>query len=182
MARCATRSTKRSPACGAAGSPALLSTARSPSRCSCSAASCSSTSNLERLGDEWSRAAEMSVYLHDDVDRRRARGDRALLAPGPAGRRRSSSCRRPRRSTRFKQTFADLASTVDALGEQPAAGVLRSALAAAARASAASTTLAATLRHDAGRRRRALRPPVARPAAVGDRGIVRLVGLVLAAS
>ena len=25
------------------------------------------TSNLQRLGEEWSRAAEMSIYLHDEA-------------------------------------------------------------------------------------------------------------------
>ena len=41
------------------------------------------TSNLDRLGDEWSRAAELSVYLVDEV----TAADRALverlLVPGP---------------------------------------------------------------------------------------------------
>ena len=52
-------------------------------RCSSSAAFLLVTSNLERLGDEWSRAAEMSVYLaRRCVGGGPARPSSALLAPG----------------------------------------------------------------------------------------------------
>jgi cell division transport system permease protein len=76
------------------------------------------TSNLQRLGDEWSRAAEMSVYLNDDA----TDGDRAkiegLIAPGPvvAG---FEFVSKAQALERFKQTFADLASTIGTLDSNP---------------------------------------------------------------
>ena len=76
------------------------------------------TSNLQRLGDEWSRAAEMSVYLSDDV----TDADRAiiegLIAPGDvvAG---FEFVSKAQALDRFKETFADLAPTVDTLSNNP---------------------------------------------------------------
>jgi len=76
------------------------------------------TANLERLGTEWSRAAEMSVYLKDDVSQEdRAKVER-LLASNElvAGKEYVSKADA---LSRFKQTFADLAGAVDGLGENP---------------------------------------------------------------
>jgi cell division transport system permease protein len=76
------------------------------------------TSNLERLAEEWSGAAELSVYLDDNIagaDRaaieRELRGDAAVATvefvdKGAA-------------LNRFKSTFPDLASTMNALQENP---------------------------------------------------------------
>ena len=74
--------------------------------------------NLERLSGEWSSAAEMSVYLGDNATPPDLRGIEALLAPGEvvAGHEYVS---KSAALVRFKQTFADLASSADTLGENP---------------------------------------------------------------
>jgi len=76
------------------------------------------TTNLERLGSELSTAAEMSVYLKDDVTPADRSGIEAALAPGEviAGREYVSKTDALRR---FKQTFSDLASTIDGLEDNP---------------------------------------------------------------
>ena len=76
------------------------------------------TANLQQLGDEWSRSAEMSVFLEDSA----TAADRAiiegLIAPGPvvAG---FEFVSKAQALERFKQTFADLASTIDTLEGNP---------------------------------------------------------------
>jgi cell division transport system permease protein len=76
------------------------------------------TANLERLGNEWSRAAEMSVYLQDDISQEdRSKVERLLASSNlVAGKEYLSKADA---LARFKQTFADLAGTVDGLGENP---------------------------------------------------------------
>jgi len=76
------------------------------------------TSNLDRLSTEWSRAAEISVYLHEDVTPA-DRGDvERLLSPGGAVAS-FEFVSKEEALKRFKLTFADLASTVDALDANP---------------------------------------------------------------
>jgi cell division transport system permease protein len=76
------------------------------------------TSNLRRLGAAWSSAAEMSVYLKDEVTTAEQRAVEGVLDPGPviAGREYVSKAEA---LTRFKQTFGDLAAAVDSAGENP---------------------------------------------------------------
>jgi cell division transport system permease protein len=76
------------------------------------------TSNLERLGAEWSTAAEMSVYLRDDITAPQRAAIENILATGDVveGRQYVS---KPDALVRFKQTFSDLASTVEGLDENP---------------------------------------------------------------
>jgi cell division transport system permease protein len=76
------------------------------------------TSNLERLGEEWGRSAEMSVYLADDVSAENRQGVESLLAPGPlvASHQFVSKDEALRR---FKETFTDLASAVDTVEGNP---------------------------------------------------------------
>jgi cell division transport system permease protein len=76
------------------------------------------TSNLERLAEEWSGAAELSVYLDDDIggaDRaaieRDLRGDPAVADV--------EFVAKDLALKRFKETFPDLASTLGALDENP---------------------------------------------------------------
>jgi len=76
------------------------------------------TSNLERLAEEWSGAAELSVYLDDDIggaDRaaieRDLRGDPAVADVEFVG--------KDQALRRFKETFPDLASTLGTLDENP---------------------------------------------------------------
>src|SRR5262245_16056600 len=76
------------------------------------------TSNLDRLGSEWSRAGEMSVYLDDDFTSDTRTTVERLLAPGPL----VVSFQFVSKSDaleRFKQTFADLANAADTLGGNP---------------------------------------------------------------
>jgi cell division transport system permease protein len=76
------------------------------------------TANLERLGSEWSSAAEVSVYLKDDISAQDRAAVERLLAPGDlvAG---SEYVSKADALARFKSTFADLAPAVDGLGENP---------------------------------------------------------------
>ena len=76
------------------------------------------TANLDRLGAQWSSAAEMSVYLKDDVTAEQRRAiERALTeADVVAGHEYLSKAEA---LVRFKQTFGDLAAAADSLGENP---------------------------------------------------------------
>jgi cell division transport system permease protein len=76
------------------------------------------TTNLQRLGDEWSRSAEMSVYLNDDATVAQRTAIEGLLTPGSiiAG---AEFVSKTQALERFKQTFADLASTVGTLDSNP---------------------------------------------------------------
>ena len=76
------------------------------------------TANLERLGAEWSSAAEMSVYLEDQItDEERSAVERAL-APSELVASRDYVSREAALS-RFKETFSDLAGSIETLGENP---------------------------------------------------------------
>jgi cell division transport system permease protein len=107
------------------------------------------TSNLQRLGDEWSRAAELSVYLSDDA----SAADRArveeLLAPGEV----VASYEFVSQSEalqRFKQTFADLAGTAETIGDSPLPASYEVRLRPTDRAQAGVDPLAAALRKTGG--------------------------------
>jgi cell division transport system permease protein len=109
------------------------------------------TANLQRLGTEWSRAAEMSVYLKDDISsQERSNVERALTSSELVAAREYLS--KADALTRFKQTFADLAGTVDGLGENPlpASYEVRLRAAEGGSTSAALDNLAANLRQTAG--------------------------------
>src|SRR5262245_34405555 len=76
------------------------------------------TANLQRLGDEWSRSAEMSVYLNDNATDAQRSAIEGLLAPGPliVG---AEYVSKAEALDRFKQTFADLATTAGTLDTNP---------------------------------------------------------------
>lgn len=76
------------------------------------------TSNLDQLGAEWSRAAEFSVYLTDEVTDEERRAIEAALALGDLVLAREYLSKNDALS-RFKQTFGDLATAIDTLGENP---------------------------------------------------------------
>ena len=76
------------------------------------------TGNLEHLGAEWSTAAEMSVYLKDDVGAADQAAIEAALAPGDTIAAREFVSKNDA-LVRFKQTFTDLASTIDTIGGNP---------------------------------------------------------------
>ena len=76
------------------------------------------TANLQRLGDDWSRSAEMSVYLTDEATVAQRSAIESLLAPGPivAG---VEYVSKGIALERFKKTFVDLATTVGTLQDNP---------------------------------------------------------------
>jgi len=76
------------------------------------------TANLERLGAEWGRAAELSVYLKDDISPEDRRAIEELLAPGDTVASHEYVSKADA-LVRFKQTFADLAGAIDTLGDNP---------------------------------------------------------------
>jgi cell division transport system permease protein len=76
------------------------------------------TSNLQRLGSEWSNSAQLSVYLTDAVTADERATIERTLTPGSV----VASVQFVSKAdalARFKKTFSDLTSTVDGLGENP---------------------------------------------------------------
>lgn len=74
--------------------------------------------NLAAIEQAWDRSAELSVYLSDtSTDADRAAIERAL-APGPIVAD-IQSVSKQGALARFKQNFADLAGTIDSVGENP---------------------------------------------------------------
>src|SRR5262249_33432518 len=107
------------------------------------------TSNLQRLGDEWSRAAELSGYLKDDpsaADRPRAE---QLLAPGEVVAS-FEFVSEAEALNRFKRTFADLAPTAETVGDSPLPASYEVRLQPTDRAQSGIDQLAAALRQTAG--------------------------------
>ena len=76
------------------------------------------SANVERLGDEWSRAAQLSVYLHDDVPAASRAEVERLVAAGPLVAD-AEYVSKDEALRRFKLTFAELASTVETLDGNP---------------------------------------------------------------
>jgi cell division transport system permease protein len=103
------------------------------------------TTNLDRLGTEWGRSAELSVYLADDATLEQRRAIDSTLAPGDL----VVSHEYVSKSdalARFKQTFGDLASTVDSLGDNPLPASIEVRLRPGAGASMSVDALSAQLR------------------------------------
>src|SRR5437762_12218384 len=76
------------------------------------------TANLDRIGSEWSRAAELSVYLKDEAtpaERRAIEG--TLASSGVVAT--SEYVSKSDALARFKQTFSDLSNALDTLGGNP---------------------------------------------------------------
>src|SRR6185436_7071015 len=75
------------------------------------------SSNLERLGGEWSSSADMSVYLTDGVTAaERTAIENALAGEVVTGR---TYVSKADALSRFRRTFADLASGMEGLGDYP---------------------------------------------------------------
>src|SRR3954471_13037433 len=107
------------------------------------------TSNLERLAEEWSGAAELSVYLDEDIggaDRaaieRDLRGDPAVADV--------EFVAKDQALRRFKETFPDLASTLGALDENPLMASLDVRLRSSLAAGTSVETLVERVRSSAG--------------------------------
>jgi cell division transport system permease protein len=103
------------------------------------------TANLERLGSEWSNAAELSVYLEDEVTPAQRRAVEAVLAPSETIAAHEYVSKADA-LVRFKQTFGDLAATLDGLGNNPLPASLEVRLRPGPGASAGVDGLAAQLR------------------------------------
>ena len=76
------------------------------------------TANLQQLGAEWSNAAELSVYLKDDVTPAERQAVEAALAPGDVVASREFVSKADALA-RFKQTFGELAAAMDTAGDNP---------------------------------------------------------------
>jgi len=75
------------------------------------------TSNLERLGAEWSSSADMSVYLNDAVTPAEREAIESVLTGDLVTERTYVS--KAEALARFRRTFADLASGMEGLGDNP---------------------------------------------------------------
>jgi cell division transport system permease protein len=107
------------------------------------------TSNLQRLGASWASAAEMSVYLDDAVTPEQRMAIEGLLAPGSLVTSREFVSKQ-NALKRFKETFADLSGTVDAVGDNPLPASYEVRLATTAASTGSIETLAARLRQTPG--------------------------------
>lgn len=76
------------------------------------------TANLQQLGADWSNAAELSVYLKDDVTPAERQAVEAALAPGDVIASREFISKADALA-RFKQTFGELAAAMDTAGDNP---------------------------------------------------------------
>jgi cell division transport system permease protein len=103
------------------------------------------TANLDRLGVEWSRAAELSIYLKDDVTPAERRGLEAAVAPSDVVASHEYVSKADALA-RFKQTFSDLATSVDTLGQNPLPASIEVRLKPDPGASGGVDTLAARVR------------------------------------
>ena len=107
------------------------------------------TANLTELGEQWSSAAEMSIYLSDAVTPvERTAIERTLSsAPVVASKEYIS---KGEALARFRRTFAELSASVDGLGENPLPASYEIRLRAEGDTRRAVEDLAATLRQTAG--------------------------------
>jgi cell division transport system permease protein len=76
------------------------------------------TSNLERLGTEWSSSADMSVYLNDGLSPAERAGIEGVLETGDVVLARAYVSKADALA-RFRSTFTDLASSMEGLGDNP---------------------------------------------------------------
>jgi cell division transport system permease protein len=101
--------------------------------------------NLERLADEWRGAAEMSVFMADDVSDENRRAIETALAPGQVVAA-FEYVPKAEALVRFKRTFGDLASAIDALEGNPLPASYEVRLQSGATAPYAIESVVATLR------------------------------------
>ncbi len=75
------------------------------------------TANLAELGEEWSNAAEMSVYLKDQITpTEKTAVEHVLDAPVVAA---HDYISKDEALARFRKTFGDLSTSVESLGDNP---------------------------------------------------------------
>jgi cell division transport system permease protein len=107
------------------------------------------TSNLERLAEEWSGAAELSVYLADDI----SGADRAAIERDLNGDASVASVEFVTKAAamkRFQETFPDLAQTLGAMDDNPLPSSLDVRLRSSAAAQSAVQGLVERMRGAAG--------------------------------
>jgi cell division transport system permease protein len=107
------------------------------------------TANLDRLAAEWSSAAEMSVYLADQITPEERGAVERALAPSELIASREYVSKETALS-RFKQTFGDLAGSIETLGANPLPASYEVRLKAGPSAGAAVETLGAKMRSTSG--------------------------------
>jgi len=107
------------------------------------------TANLERLASEWSNSAELSVYLKDEITADERRGVEAALAPNDLIDA-HEYVSKTEALARFKQTFGDLAASVDGVGRNPLPASLEVRLRPGPGVGSGVDRLAAQLRQMAG--------------------------------
>jgi cell division transport system permease protein len=107
------------------------------------------TANLERVGAEWSSAAEMSVYLQDQITDEERRAIESTLVPGDIVAAREYVSKQTALA-RFKQTFSELAGSIETLGENPLPASYEVRLRTGPRAEAGVEALGAKLRETPG--------------------------------
>jgi len=76
------------------------------------------TTNLQRLGAEWSRSAEMSVYIADDASPEAKTAIETMLAPGRVIAA-YEFVSKSEALKRFKETFSELSAASDTVGGNP---------------------------------------------------------------
>jgi cell division transport system permease protein len=103
------------------------------------------TANLDRLGTEWSRAAELSIYLKDDVTPAERQAIESTVAPSDVVVS-HEFVSKAEALARFKQTFTDLSNAVDSLGENPLPASIEVRLRPGAAAGSRLDVLAARIR------------------------------------
>ena len=103
------------------------------------------TANLERLSAEWGRAAELSVYLKDDIAPTERRSIEAAVAPSEIVASHEFVSKADALA-RFKQTFTDLSSAIETLGDNPLPASIEVRLRPDAAAESGVDVLAARLR------------------------------------
>jgi cell division transport system permease protein len=107
------------------------------------------TANLELLGAEWSNAAELSVYLKDDITPAERHAVEGVVAPGDLVAA-HEYISKPDALARFKQTFGDLAAAVDGVGGNPLPASIEVRLRPGTGVNGGVDTLASRLRQMAG--------------------------------
>ena len=107
------------------------------------------TANLQRLGAEWSSAAEMSVYLEDQITDQQRTAIEVALAPSEIVASREYVSKSTALS-RFRETFSDLAGSIETLGSNPLPASYEVRLKAGPAAEAGVEGLGARLRATSG--------------------------------
>ena len=107
------------------------------------------TANLQRLGAEWSSAAEMSVYLEDQITDQQRTAIEGALAPSEIVASREYVSKNTALS-RFRETFSDLAGSIETLGSNPLPASYEVRLKAGPAAQAGVEGLGARLRATSG--------------------------------